>query len=92
MLRDALDAFFRHDAEAAIEIANRDDEVDAIYDRVQRDLLDLMIQDPSVVERATYLVWVVHNFERIADRVTNICERVAFVTTGRMEEVNVSAY
>ncbi len=92
MLRDALEAFFRHDAKAAIEIANRDDEVDAIYDRVQRDLLNLMVGDPSVIERATYLVWVAHNLERIADRVTNICERVAFVATGRMQEVNVSAY
>ena len=92
MLKDALDAFVRHDAKAAIEIANRDDEVDAIYDRVQRDLLNLMLGDPSVIERATYLVWVAHNLERIADRVTNICERVAFVATGRMQEVNVSAY
>jgi phosphate transport system protein len=92
MLKEALDAFFRHDAKAAIEIANRDDEVDAIYDRVQRDLLNLMLADPKVIERATYLVWVAHNLERIADRVTNICERVAFVSTGRMQEVNVSSY
>lgn len=92
MLKDALEAFVSHDAKAAIEIANRDDEVDAVYDRVQADLLALMAADQTVIERATYLVWVAHNLERIADRVTNICERVAFVATGRMEEVNVSAY
>jgi phosphate transport system protein len=92
MLKDALDAFVRHDTKAAIEIANRDDEVDTIYDRVQRDLLQLMLKDPSVIERATYLVWVAHNLERTADRVTNICERIVYVATGHMEEVNVSSY
>jgi phosphate transport system protein len=92
MLRDALDAFVKHDQTAAVEIANRDDEVDEIYDRVLADLLAMMLKDPSVIQRATYLVWVAHNLERIADRVTNICERVVYVATGRMEEVNVSTY
>ena len=51
-----------------------------------------MIEDPSTITRATYLMWVAHNLERIADRATNICERVAFMVTGRMEEFNVSKY
>jgi len=92
MLRAALDAFVNHDAVAAKLIADSDDEVDEIYDRVVNDLILLMGRDPSLIERATYLVWVAHNLERIADRVTNICERVAFMVTGRMEEVNVSKY
>lgn len=92
MLRGALDAFVNHDAAAAKRIADDDDEVDALYERVLHDLLVLMARDPSSIERATYLLWVAHNLERIADRVTNICERVAFMVTGRMEEVNVSRY
>ncbi|HYU18045.1 MAG TPA: PhoU domain-containing protein, partial [Chloroflexota bacterium] len=44
------------------------------------------------IERATWLLWAAHNLERIADRVTNICERVVFLVTGQMEEMNVSTY
>jgi phosphate transport system protein len=92
MLREALDAFVERDAEAAKRIANADDEVDALYDQVYRELLTLMLYDPTIIKRATNLLWVAHNLERIADRVTNICERVVFLVTGRMEETNVSKY
>lgn len=92
MLRSVLDAFVSHDVEAAKRIADADDEVDALYDRVQHDLLMLMIKDQSIIERATYLLWAAHNLERVGDRVTNISERIAFMATGRMEEVNVSKY
>jgi phosphate transport system protein len=92
MLRAALDAFVERDAEAAKRIANSDDEVDALYDQVYRELLTLMLYDPTIIKRATNLLWVAHNLERIADRVTNICERVVFLVTGRMEETNVSKY
>ena len=92
MLREALDAFVARDAEQAALIAARDDEVDALYDQVYRELLTYMIQDPSTLERATWLLWAAHNLERIADRATNICERVAFMATGRMQEFNVSKY
>lgn len=92
MLRRALDAFIALDAEAAKEIASEDDEIDILYDRVYRDLIGLMIKDPSDITRATYLLWVAHNLERIGDRVTNICERIVFMATGRMEETNVSKY
>ena len=51
-----------------------------------------MVSDPSTIERATWLLWAAHNLERIADRVTNICERVGFLVTGRMEKINVSSY
>ena len=92
MLRRSLDAFVASDAEAAKAISAEDDEVDALYDRVYRDLLGYMIKDPADITRATYLLWVAHNLERIGDRVTNICERIVFMATGRMEETNVSKY
>jgi len=92
MLRRSLDAFVRRDAEAAKVIAAEDDVVDALYDQVYRELLTYMIEDPHTIQRATWLLWVAHNLERIADRVTNICERVVYMVTGKIEEINVSTY
>jgi phosphate transport system protein len=92
MLRRSLDAFVNRDAETAKAIALEDDLIDALYDQVYRELLTIMIQDPKQITIATYLLWVAHNLERIADRVTNICERVVYTVTGRMEEINVSKY
>jgi phosphate transport system protein len=92
MLRRSLEAFIRRDAEAAVAIANEDDLVDALYDQVYRELLTFMIEDPHTIQRATWLLWTAHNLERIADRATNICERVVYLVTGRMEEINVSKY
>lgn len=88
LLLDALDAFIENDAERARQIARRDDEVDRLYEQVYRELLTYMISDPRTITRATHLLWVAHNVERIADRVTNICERVVFVVTGQIEEMN----
>ncbi|MFN3337396.1 MAG: phosphate signaling complex protein PhoU [Thermomicrobium sp.] len=82
MLRQALDAFIEMDLERCRAIWSRDDEVDALYDQVYRELLTYMMSDPRTIERATLLLWAAHNLERIADRVTNICERIAFVITG----------
>ena len=92
MLRRALDAFVALDIEAARAIANEDDEVDALYDQIYRELLTYMIADPQTIDRATWLLWVGHNLERIADRVTNICERVIYKATGQIVEINVSTY
>ena len=92
MLRESLEAFKHRDADRARAIIDRDDEVDALYDQVYRELLTYMIADPRTIERATHLIWVAHNLERIADRVTNVCERVAYLVTGKMEEMNVSKY
>ncbi len=82
MLRQALDAFIEMDLERCRAIWRRDDEVDGLYDQVYRELLTYMMSDPRTIERATLLLWAAHNLERIADRVTNICERIAFVITG----------
>jgi len=92
MLRRSLDAFVNRDAEAARKISKEDDEIDALYDQVFRELLTFMAEDPRTITRATRLIWVAHNLERSADRVTNICERVVFVVTGKMEEIGVSKY
>jgi phosphate transport system protein len=92
MLRRSLDAFINRDAEAARRIVDEDDEVDNLYDQVFRELLTFMAEDGRTITRATRLIWVGHNLERSADRVTNICERVIYVVTGKMEEIGVSKY
>jgi len=89
MLHQALEAFVRRDVELARTIPKQDDEVDALYNQVYRDLLALMMQNPRDIDRATYLLWVAHNLERTADRVANICERVIFMVTGEMVEMDV---
>ena len=90
MLHRSLIAFVAGDAESALAIPKGDDEVDALYNQVYRDLLTFMISDPSTIDRATYLLWVAHNLERAADRVTNICERTVFVATGELNEIDSS--
>lgn len=92
MLHRSLDALINQDTDAARQIAAEDDEVDDLYDQVFRELLTFMIEDPKTITRATRLVWVAHNLERAADRVTNICERVVFLVTGKMEEIGASKY
>jgi phosphate transport system protein len=92
MLHQALDAFLERDADLARQVAARDDEVDQLYDQVYRELLTYMLSDPRTIDRATRLLWVAHNLERIADRATNICERVAYLATGRMSAFDVSRY
>jgi len=87
MIHAALDAFIAHDAEAAQKVAHRDDELDALYQQVFRELLTYMLEDPRTISRATYLLWVAHNLERIGDRVTNVCERIIFMATGKLEEL-----
>lgn len=92
MLHRSLDALINRDAAAARKIAAEDDEVDHLYDQVFRELLTFMAEDPKTITRATRLIWVAHNLERSADRVTNICERVVYMVTGKMEEIGASKY
>jgi phosphate transport system protein len=88
MLHQALDAFVRSDLELARAIPSLDQEVDDLYNQVYRELLTYILADPQTIDRATYLLWVAHNLERTADRVTNICERVIFTVTGEMIEMD----
>ena len=87
MLHHALTAFVNEDVEAARSIPIQDDEVDALYNQVYRELMTFVIQDAKTMERANWLLWVAHNLERVADRVTNICERTVFIVTGEMTEI-----
>jgi len=92
MLHRSLDTFVKRDAATARKIVAEDDEVDNLYDQVFRELLLFMVEDPKTITRATRLIWVAHNLERSADRVTNICERVVYMVTGKMEEIGASKY
>ena len=89
MLHRALEAFVQRDVDLARAIPDDDDEVDALYNQVYRELLTFIMADPSTIDQATYLLWAAHNLERAADRVTNICERVVFTVTGEMVEMDV---
>lgn len=88
MLMTSLEAFARQDAGIARQIGIADDTVDALYDQVYRELLVFMMQDPRTITQATYLLWVAHNLERIADRATNIAERVIFMDSGEIVDLN----
>lgn len=92
MLADGVTAFIEADADAAREVALRDDAVDDLYNQIYRELLTFMLADPATINRATHLLWAAHNLERIADRVTNVCERVVFAVTGANEEIGASTY
>jgi phosphate transport system protein len=88
MLHRALKAFVQRDVNLARAIPDEDDEVDALYNQAYRELLTFIINDPSTIDQATYLLWTAHNLERAADRVINICERVVFTVTGEMIEMD----
>lgn len=86
MLRRALDAFANDDVVMAEQIPLEDDEIDALYNKCARDLIDAIIANPKVVDQANYLSWAAHNLERAADRVTNICERILYTVRGDFVE------
>ena len=92
MMEGALEAYKQRDTALARRIIDRDDEVDELYDQLYRELLMFMIEERGTIQRATYLIWVAHNLERIADRVTNICERVVYLVEGKIQDLNVSKY
>ena len=90
MLHRSLSAFINEDVETAKAIPVEDDEVDALYNQIYRELMIIIIQKPESIESANWLLWVAHNLERVADRVTNICERTIFIATGEMGEIKSS--
>ena len=90
MLHRALTAFIEEDVEMAKAIPDEDDEIDALYTQIYRELISYVIADPTAIERSNWLLWAAHNLERVGDRVTNICERTIFIATGEMEEVDSS--
>lgn len=82
MLEESLQAYVERDEWLARKVCSDDDAIDDLYNQVYRELLTYMLSDPRTIERATYLLWVAHNIERIADRATNIGERVIWLITG----------
>ena len=91
MLHRALNAFINRDVEMARSIPTEDDEVDALYDQVYRELATYIFADPRNIGQVNNLLWAAHNLERTADRVTNICERVIFTVTGEILEMDAEA-
>ena len=92
MINKALQSFINRDVELAMKVVSLDNVIDGLYDQVFRELLTFMMVDPKTTNRATRLIWVAHNLERAADRATNICERVVFTVTVKMEEIGASKY
>ena len=85
MVQQGMNAFIQHDAELAINMIKRDDKIDRQYGKLFRGVLEEM-KDDTYIRRATFLLWVGHNLERIGDRATNIAERVIFMCTGEFVE------
>jgi phosphate transport system protein len=90
MLHRAIGAFVEMDEETGLAIPKEDDQIDVLYNLVYQELLELMIEDRENIDRATFHLWVAHNLERAADRVTNICERTVFTTSGKLVEFDRS--
>ncbi len=88
MLHRALEAFERRDAALARRVCAKDDEMDALHNRIYLELLTVTTTDRATVDQATQLLWVVHNLERVADRAVNICERVVFTVSGELVELD----
>jgi phosphate transport system protein len=92
MVNSSIQSFINRDIEGAKRVVSMDNVVDSLFDQVFRELLTFMMMDSKTINRATRLIWVAHNLERAADRATNICERVVFMITGKMEEIGASKY
>jgi phosphate transport system protein len=90
MLNRAVGAFIEVDAETARMIPAEDDQVDYLYNQVYRELVTIMFHNPDAIDQGNYLLWAAHNLERVADRVTNICERTLYIATGKLQELSTS--
>ncbi len=88
MFHRALTAFVEENAEQAREIAREDDVIDTLYEQVYNEVIDLVTVNPLNMELGNYVLWVAHNLERTADRVTNICERTVFIATGEFADAH----
>jgi phosphate transport system protein len=87
MTHQSLDAYVKHDVNLAREVVEHDEEVDDLYKQILRELLTYMAEDPKTISRAMSLLWVAHNLERMGDRATNLCERVAYALTGEVNSL-----
>jgi phosphate transport system protein len=90
MLDQSVEALIKKDSASARTIPDRDDDVDKLFNRVYSELVQGMIANPDTIDQANHLQWAAHNLERMADRVTNICERAIFVADGEIIELDRS--
>ncbi len=90
MLHRALSAFINEDVNMAYRIPQEDDLVDELFKQILHKNIANMIENPGIIDHSNYVMWIVHNIERMADRVTNICERTIFIATGELLEIDVS--
>jgi phosphate transport system protein len=90
MLHRALSAFVNEDVDVAYALPQEDDKVDELYNIVYRKLVEIMINNPSTIDHVNQVMWVIHNLERTADRVTNVCERIIFIATGELIELDTT--
>ena len=88
MMRNCLKAYKTSDVKLAEKVCQNDDEVDGLKDRVINELLQIMMKDPTASRQATYLIFIAHNLERIADRSTNIAEDTIFLATGSSRSID----
>ncbi len=86
MLHKALEAFVGRNVELARSVPHQDDKVDALFIKVQNEILSQMTAHPEEIDKINHLLWACHNLERLADRVINICERTVFIATGQLLE------
>ncbi len=90
MLHKALEAFVGGKVELARSVPKQDDKVDALFIKVQNEILTQMTAHPEEIDKINHLLWACHNLERLADRVINICERTIYVATGEFLEFDAS--
>ena len=88
MIKDCMNAFENKDVELARKTARRDDEIDALFDQIRRELITIMIEDPKKITGSQHLTFVARYLERIGDHITNLCESVVFMVTGERAELN----
>jgi phosphate transport system protein len=85
-LKEVLDVYTSRSAEKAKSIRDRDEEIDAIYTSLFRELLTYMMEDPRNITTCTHLLFCAKNIERIGDHATNIAETIYYMTTGAQPE------
>ena len=88
MLDGSIEALEKQDVELAKDIASRDEEIDALFDQVRRELITYMIEDPKKIANASHLTFASRYLERMGDHINNLCERVVYMVTGEKQDLN----
>lgn len=83
-LKLVLDAFAANDAERAMDVWRHDEDIDALYNSIFRELLTYMMEDPRMISACTHLLFATKNIERIGDHATNIAENIYYLVNGEM--------